>query len=85
MGITPLHITAAKGRIAIMRVLLRHGADISKKKHSKENTPLHLAAKFGQSHAASVLCKQGFIYNRHHSEHNFEILAKNNQNRTPER
>ncbi|KAL8599950.1 hypothetical protein ACOMHN_050252 [Nucella lapillus] len=45
---SPLHIGAQQGYLDIVKSLLKHGADIDCK-NEEEQTPVHLAAKFGRT------------------------------------
>ena len=53
---TPLHMAAANGHVDIVSLLLKCGADPSKR-NEKGNTPLHWAASNGQQAVVEVLLK----------------------------
>jgi ankyrin repeat protein len=55
---TPLHYAASAGDVAIMRILLAHGARIDAVS-DKKLTPLMLAARDGQESAVRLLLEQG--------------------------
>lgn len=55
---SPLHLAARTGRIAVAKVLLRHGADVHHR-DAYERTPLHTAACFGHAGVAKLLAEHG--------------------------
>lgn len=57
-GETPLHHAARHGDVAIIELLLAHGADPNAKT-SVGATPLHVARAFGEERAAKVLVAAG--------------------------
>lgn len=57
-GYTPLHFAARHGHVAIVKLLLEHGAQIAKKS-ATGNTALHFSAKNFKSEMVAFLLKQG--------------------------
>ena len=61
-GNTPLHSAAAGGSEPIVKLLLRHGADVQS--YNKEGrTPLHRAAQFGHPETVRALIYAGACVN----------------------
>ncbi len=60
-GSTPLHCAAWKGHVAVVRLLLDHGADINATNENTHwgTTPLHAAAHGNQHGVAEVLLAEG--------------------------
>lgn len=54
---TPLHLTAIRGNLAIMRALIEKGAEKNVKDFD-ENTPLHYASEFGHFECIIYLIKE---------------------------
>ncbi|XP_069036124.1 transient receptor potential channel pyrexia [Lepisosteus oculatus] len=55
---TPLHFAAKNDAVGALKILLKHGADISSRDY-KQRTPLHLAANLDRSEAARALMELG--------------------------
>ncbi len=53
-----LHLAAAQGKLAVVRFLLDHGADIGAR-NNRELTPLHEAVKAGHKAMAELLLERG--------------------------
>ncbi|KAL2001346.1 hypothetical protein VTN02DRAFT_1863 [Thermoascus thermophilus] len=58
-GLTPLILSAAFGRDAIVQLLLEHKADHSAKTRSNESDPLHLASQGGHLKVVEMLLADG--------------------------
>ena len=73
-GSTPLHCAAWKGHVAVVRVLLEHGADVDAVNRNTHwgTTPLHAAAHGNQKGVAEVLLAHGA-----------DVAAVNLNGRTP--
>ena len=54
---TPLHVASSRGRLAVVKVLLKHRADINAGQHGW--TPLHLASCFGHHKVVRLLLEHG--------------------------
>ncbi|KAF7260928.1 hypothetical protein EG68_03266 [Paragonimus skrjabini miyazakii] len=52
----PLHVAAKKGHIEVVKLLVKHGANVTAK-NEKERTALHYAAKYGQYKICRLLLK----------------------------
>ena len=61
LGVTPLHLAAPKGYLALAEVLLSHGAEVNSSVRSRGEmvTPLALAVKAGQKKMADLLVSRG--------------------------
>ncbi|KAB7495984.1 Protein phosphatase 1 regulatory subunit 12A [Armadillidium nasatum] len=70
-GATALHVSAAKGYMKVMRLLLEAGADVDTKDFDGW-TPLHAAAHWGQAEAVEILC-----------DHMADLDCVNNVGQTP--
>lgn len=57
-GLYPLHVAAEKGRIILVRTLLKHGAEIDQVSEQGD-TPLELAILNGRTQVAEVLLAAG--------------------------
>jgi len=57
-GATPLHAAAAKGKLAVAKLLISRGADLTLL-HENEFTPLHLAADRGHVELIDLLVESG--------------------------
>jgi ankyrin repeat protein len=55
---SPLHWAAYDGQIAIARLLIKNGADVSAR-DEYDATPLHFAAELGQAEVAQLLIENG--------------------------
>ncbi|MBN3320295.1 PYX protein, partial [Atractosteus spatula] len=55
---TPLHFAAKNDAVGALKILLKHGADISSRDY-KQRTPLQLAANLDRSEAAQALMELG--------------------------
>jgi ankyrin repeat protein len=58
-GGTALHWAASRNDVAMIRLLLRHGAQPSPHSYRNANTPLHTAASWGHREAIAELVKGG--------------------------
>jgi hypothetical protein len=58
LGETAVHIAAAAGNLAMLEMLLGHGADPNAEDHLRE-TPLHYAAMTGKAGSIRLLLKHG--------------------------
>jgi len=58
-GYSPLHLAAVGGRTSTVKLLTRYGADLDLKSRSDEQTPLHLAARYGHAGAVTALLQAG--------------------------
>lgn len=76
-GATPLHVSAAKGYIRVMRLLLEHGANVN----ALDNdgwTPLHAAAHWEQEEACKILAEYGASFDiKNYSVKQIVVLAFN--------
>jgi len=59
MGMTTLHILVGLGTPAAVTWLLDRGADIDRRDHEFESTPLAWAARFGRADVAELLLSRG--------------------------
>ncbi len=57
--VTILHDMAQKGKLQMVELLLRHGADINAIDDEYQSTPLGLAARWGQARMVEFLLRQG--------------------------
>ncbi len=73
-GWTPLHEACNHGRLAVVKVLLRHGADVNRfgGVGDQRETPLHDAAKGGHLKVVKYLVRKGA-----------NLSAKKHNGRTP--
>ena len=69
---TPLLLALGGKKVAIVRLLLEHGADVSAKGADWDETPLHLASENGELKIMSLLLKHGA-----------DVDARDSRNRTP--
>lgn len=58
-GLTPLHIAAANGNVALVAELLAYHADVNAHDATHGVTPLHLAARNGHHQIAKLLLEHG--------------------------
>lgn len=57
-GLTPLHVAAAYGRLRVVQILLKHGADVNAK-DNLGSTPLFYAVGRNQTGVAQLLLTHG--------------------------
>ena len=55
---TTLHKAASKGYIEIVKLLIKHGADVNGRSYL-ENSPLHISAMYGRPEVAIFLLENG--------------------------
>ena len=58
-GSTPLHLACSINQIAIVQMLLYHGADINATRNEDEYMPIHVAALCGYVHTVKMLIDKG--------------------------
>ncbi|XP_070173295.1 unconventional myosin-XVI-like isoform X2 [Littorina saxatilis] len=56
-GVTMLHIASSNGYLKCGKLLLKHGADVTRTTHASGWTALHCAAKYGQTKIVKMLVK----------------------------
>ena len=66
-GITPLHSATCQGKIEIVRILIKNGAEINKASYGRQ-TALHFAALNGSPLIAKLLIDNGATLNPLDSE-----------------
>eukprot|EP00039_Didymoeca_costata_P015564 m.267605 g.267605 ORF g.267605 m.267605 type:complete len:580 (+) comp16250_c0_seq1:372-2111(+) len=65
---TPLMAAAAQGNVDIIRVLVKHGANVNLGKVEDKATPVYIAAQTGMAHAISCLAELGADLNSYLSD-----------------
>ena len=67
VGYTPLHTAASVNHIEMVKLLIKHGANINSKDES-DNSPLHLAIYNGHGKLAKLLIESGaYIHSRNYN------------------
>jgi ankyrin repeat protein len=71
-GYTPLHWSSLKGRVEILKLLIKMGASIDKKCLNYSFTPLHVAINENQNAIVNILINEGA-----------DIMARDKDGNTP--
>ena len=58
-GYTALHIAAYRGYHDMVKLLLKHGADVNAKSNDKNRTPLHSSTSKNKAEVTSILLENG--------------------------
>jgi ankyrin repeat protein len=69
---TPLHLACIHGHTAVVRVLVKRGADVAVLSGFLDKNPLHLACENGHWEAAEILVNKGMdldVCGNHVSKH----------------
>jgi tankyrase len=80
--IAAVHITADKGFLSIMNVLMEHGADPNLRSSEGKMTPLHYAASCGRSDVVARLLRAGADVNAQNVSDNTPIIMACNKGHT---
>ena len=68
VGYTPLHTAASVNHIEMVKLLIKHGANINSKDEA-DNSPLHLATYHGHGKMAKLLIESGaYIHSRNYND-----------------
>jgi ankyrin repeat protein/catechol 2,3-dioxygenase-like lactoylglutathione lyase family enzyme len=72
---TGLHAAAVRGHVALVRLLLEHGADPNARAAGPNVSPLHLAAAQGRVRAMRALLDAGCDVHGHGDEHEADVIG----------